>query len=72
MGYKGIMYLEYSGATLATHQAGKKHVVCQLVQPLADKIRQDILSGCIRLGPLLCLDHTVTRHNKVGSLDIYI
>ena len=23
MGYKGIVYLEYSGATLATHQAGK-------------------------------------------------
>ena len=23
MGYKGIMYLEYSGATLASHQAGK-------------------------------------------------
>ena len=23
MGYKGIVYLEYSGETLATHQAGK-------------------------------------------------
>ena len=23
MGYKGIVYLEYSGATFATHQAGK-------------------------------------------------
>ena len=23
MGYKGIVYLEYSGATLETHQAGK-------------------------------------------------
>ena len=34
------MYLEYSGASFATHQAGKQ-LVCQTVQPLADKIRQD-------------------------------
>ena len=35
--YKEIVYLKYSGATLTTHQAGK-HLVCQPVQPLADKI----------------------------------
>ena len=71
MSYEGIVYLEYSEASLATHQAGK-HLVCQPVQPLADKIRQDLLSGCIRIGPLCCLIHTVNLHIKFSSLDINI
>ena len=46
MSNKGIVYLEYSEATLATHQAWK-HFVCQQARSLEEKIRQDLLSGCI-------------------------
>ena len=56
MSYKGIVYSEYSGATLATHQA--------------DKIRQELMSGCIQLEPMWCLNHTVTLHIKFSSLEI--
>ena len=55
--YKGIVYLESAGQ-LQQLRKQEKHMVCQPVQPLADKIRQDLLSGCIQLGPLCCLNYT--------------
>ena len=33
----------------------KKSLVCQPTEPFADKVRQDLLSGCIQLRPMLCL-----------------
>ena len=71
MGYKGIVYLEHSGATFATHQAGKTLGLsaCSAIR------RQDQERSSVRMYSVRAIVmpyHTVTLHIEFSSLDIYI
>ena len=53
--YEGNLNVDsFERGTLLAHPAGK-HLVCQPTESFADKVRQDLLSGCIRLRPMWCL-----------------
>ena len=71
MGYKGIVYLEYSGATFATHQAGKAlGLSASSAISRQDQARSSVRMHSVRaivLPKLYC-----TLHIKFSSLDIYI
>ena len=67
---KNIWSMKLQSIMTVSYTSAGKHLVCQPVQPLADKIRQELMSGCIQLGPMWCLNPTVTLHIKFSSLEI--
>ena len=71
MGYRGIVYLEYSGATFATHQGGKSlGLSASSAISRQDQARSSVRMHLIRAIVLLKLYSTLNI--KFSSLDIYI
>ena len=69
--WRDFEYRKCWGETFMAHPVGK-HSVCQPTEPFAVKIRQDLLSGCFRIGPMWC--HSILppfRTNKVHWTLLY-
>ena len=71
MGYNKIVYLEYSGATLSVHQAGKiiGLSACSAIR------RQDQAGSSVRMHSVrvdVMLYHNVTLHTQHYLLDIIL